>query len=334
MMDVLGTSLTSEDAEIINHPFIGGLILFTRNFDSIAQVSQLVADMRKATNKDLLIAVDHEGGRVQRFREGFTQIPSMGSFIEKAHDLADAKRLAQICGSVMAMEVQAIGVDISFAPVLDVNGISEVIGHRSFHAEPSLIAPLASAFIEGMHSVGMKATGKHFPGHGSVQADSHIDLPIDNRPLSEIELCDLIPFKSLIASNKLDAIMPAHVIYPEVDAKSVGFSSLWLQKILRHELKYDGVIFSDDLSMEAASSIGGYVERSEAAQEAGCDMLLLCNHRKALEDVLDNANLSVNPSSINRIRSMMNTKTSSWKSMTENISWQKNTHIIKQTYSE
>lgn len=323
MMDVHGTSLNAEDKELLQHPLIGGLILFTRNFESPQQLSNLVAEIRAAARQDILIAVDHEGGRVQRFRDGFTEIPAMGNLLSLAdNNISKAIQLATQCGALMALEVQAVGIDISFAPVLDINGVSEVIGLRSFHQHPTTVITLAKAFIDGMHSSGMKATGKHFPGHGSVQADSHIDLPIDDRRYNVIESSDLKPFSSLISSGYLDAIMPAHVIYPDVSSKSVGFSQTWLQSILRNKLGFNGVIFSDDLSMEAASSIGGYIERSEAAQEAGCDMLLLCNNRNACVDVLDNANISIQAKSTQRVCNMLKSSTLSWSDLAHDKKWQ------------
>lgn len=323
MMDVLGTSLTEEDKELLQHPLVGGLILFTRNFQSVEQISSLVQAIRIAAKKPLLIAVDHEGGRVQRFREGFSQIPAMGKLIEFAkNDIEQAKVLATNAGSLMALEVQGIGIDISFAPVLDINDVSEVIGLRSFHQKPEIVAQLSQAFIEGMNQVGMKATGKHFPGHGSVQADSHVAMPIDARRLSEIEALDIKPFERLISQNKLDAMMPAHVIYPDVDDKSVGFSRIWLQDILRAQLGFNGTIFSDDLSMKAASSIGGYIERTEAAQQAGCDMFLLCNNRQALIEVLDNANVKIDKTSGQRISAMLKTNHFTWQQMQDNPNWQ------------
>jgi len=335
MMDVLGTSLTEEDIELLRHPLVGGLILFSRNFHSTSQLSQLVSDIRIAEGKPLLIAVDHEGGRVQRFREGFSAIPAMGSlYLSAKQNITEAQRLAKQSGALMALEVQGIGIDISFAPVLDINGVSDVIGQRSFHEDPKIVIPLAMAFIEGMRSVGMKATGKHFPGHGSVKADSHVDLPIDNRSIKEIETLDLLPFQHIISENLIDALMPAHVIYPDVDGKSVGFSRVWLQDILRNKLKFNGVIFSDDLSMEAASSIGGYIERSEAAQQAGCDMLLVCNNRKACIDVIDNANLTINDISNRRIEQMLKKQQMTWQEMKTLPLWQelsnKNNQLINQ----
>ncbi|GLX77257.1 beta-hexosaminidase [Thalassotalea insulae] len=334
MMDVLDTSLSEEDKEILQHPLVGGLILFSRNFHSPTQIAQLVSSIRQAANKPLLIAVDHEGGRVQRFRQGFSQIPAMGELFPAAqNNIEKASQLAYQCGALMALEVQAVDIDISFAPVLDINGISEVIGLRSFHADPQLVISLAQAFINGMHSVGMKATGKHFPGHGSVKADSHIDLPIDNRDFSAITELDLLPFQAMIASGHVDALMPAHVIYPDVDDKSVGFSTIWLQEILRKQLNFNGVIFSDDLSMEAASSIGGYIERSEAAQQAGCDMLLLCNNRQACIEVLDSANLVIDNSSSERITQMLKGQTMSWLQMQQSELWQQLSSSLAQQLS-
>jgi len=324
MMDVHGTSLTEDDKELLQHPLVGGVILFTRNFESPLQLSELVSNMRVAAGRDILIAADQEGGRVQRFRNGFTKIPAMGSLFElSGNNLEKAMVMAKQCGVLMALEVRAIGIDISFAPVLDLNGISEVIGQRSFHQDPALVIPLAKAFIDGMHSVGMKATGKHFPGHGSVQADSHVDLPVDSRNYQTIEALDLLPFKELISSGYVDALMPAHVIFPDVSSKSVGFSRTWLQNILRRQLKFGGVIFSDDLSMEAASSIGGYIERSEAAQNAGCDMILLCNNRDACINVIDNANLKIDKLSHLRISKMLKTADISWQEMQDHPLWKK-----------
>ena len=323
MLDVLGTSITSEDKELLQHPLVGGLILFTRNFESVEQLSELNKQIRLAANKDLLIAVDHEGGRVQRFREGFSLIPAMGSLLSKTNNnISKAKELAKHCGALMAVEVQASGIDISFAPVLDVNGISEVIGDRGFDNTPDNVITLASAFIDGMQSVGMKATGKHFPGHGSVRADSHIDLPIDPRSKNNIEQFDLLPFKQLISTGKVDALMPAHIIFPDVDDSAVGFSHYWLQTILRESLGFNGVIFSDDLSMEGASCVGGYIERAEAAQQAGCDMLLLCNNRDGCIDVIDKANINIDKQSNERIRRLLKTTNMSFESLQSDKRWQ------------
>jgi beta-N-acetylhexosaminidase len=229
----------------------------------------------------------------------------------------------------MALEVQAVGIDISFAPVLDINNISDVIGDRSFHQQPQYVTELAEAFINGLHQVGMKATGKHFPGHGSVKADSHVDLPIDTRSKAEIFQQDLVPFQQLIAKQKVDALMPAHVIFPDVDSQAVGFSRYWLQDILREKLGFNGVIFSDDLSMQGAASAGGYVERAEAAQDAGCDMLLLCNNRDGCVDVLDNANISNLSISSERLKTLLKKDNNHWSSLKSNTSWQHASQYLK-----
>ena len=247
----------------------------------------------------------------------------MGSLLSKTNnDISKAKELAMHCGTLMAIEVQASGIDISFAPVLDVNGISEVIGDRGFDNTPDNVITLASAFIDGMQSVGMKATGKHFPGHGSVRADSHIDLPIDPRSKNDIEQFDLLPFKQLISAGKVDALMPAHIIFPDVDESAVGFSRYWLQTILRDSLGFNGVIFSDDLSMEGASCVGGYIERAEAAQQAGCDMLLLCNNRDGCIEVIDKANITIDKQSNERIRRLLKTTNMSFESLQNDKRWQ------------
>ena len=330
MLDVQSTSLSQEDKEIIQHPLVGGLILFTRNYQSPEQIADLNQQIRVAAKKPMLIAVDHEGGRVQRFRDGFSFIPAMGKLWQMSDANLDlAKELAKQSAILMALEVQAVGIDISFAPVLDINNISDVIGDRSFHQQPQYVTELAEAFIDGLHQVGMKATGKHFPGHGSVKADSHVDLPIDTRSKAEIFQQDLLPFQQLIAKQKVDALMPAHVIFPDVDSQAVGFSRYWLQNILREKLGFNGVIFSDDLSMQGAASAGGYVERAEAAQDAGCDMLLLCNNREGCVDVLDNANISNLSISSERLKTLLKKDNNHWSSLKSNTSWQHASQYLK-----
>ncbi|NQY37905.1 MAG: beta-N-acetylhexosaminidase [Alteromonadaceae bacterium] len=331
MLDVQGTSLLAEDKELLEHPLVGGLILFSRNYQSPEQVSALTQEIRKAAKSDILIAVDQEGGRVQRFREQFSTIPAMGAIWRCAEgDVKLAKLIARNCGILMALEVQAVGIDISLAPVLDINGISEVIGERAFHQQPEQVIELASSFIDGMQQVGMKSTGKHFPGHGSVQADSHHALPIDSRSKQQIIDLDLLPFKNLIAAQKINAIMPAHIVYPDVDSQSVGFSHYWLQEVLREALAFDGVIFSDDLSMEGAASIGGYVERAEAAQQAGCDMLLLCNNRQGCIEVIDNANIEITSSCSERLKALLKTSRITWPDLAENVMWQQSRSFVSE----
>ena len=323
MLDVHGTSLSQEDKEILQHPLVGGLIFFTRNYQSPEQIADLSQQIRIAAKKPILIAVDHEGGRVQRFRDGFSLIPAMGKLWQMSEkNLTLAKELAKQSAILMALEVQAVGIDISFAPVLDINNISDVIGDRAFHQQPDYVTELAEAFIDGLHQVGMKATGKHFPGHGSVKADSHIDLPIDNRSKADVFQQDLVPFQQLIARGKVDALMPAHVIFPDIDSQAVGFSHYWLQNILREQLGFNGVIFSDDLSMQGAASVGGYIERAEAAQAAGCDMLLLCNNRDGCIDVLDNANISISSVGAQRLSMLLKKADSQWSSLKNNSAWQ------------
>ena len=288
MMDLAGVQLSDKEVEQIKHPMVGGLILFTRNFESKTQLVDLVSDVR-AIKPNILIAVDHEGGRVQRFREGFSQIPAMGSLLPSAKgDIEQAKSWAKELGFLMAVELIACDIDLSFAPVLDVDDVSEVIGNRSFSAKPAEIIELADAFISGMADAGMAAVGKHFPGHGSVQADSHVAIPKDHRSKQAIFDKDVSPFKALTKKDKLQGIMPAHVIYPEVDANPAGFSNYWLQDVLRSELEFDGVIFSDDLGMEGATVAGSFAERTDAALKAGCDMVLVCNNPQAVETLLEN----------------------------------------------
>ena len=293
MLDLVGTQLTEEEKEILDHPLVGGVILFTRNYDSREQVKQLISQIRQHARNDVIVAVDHEGGRVQRFKNGFTHIPAMGDIYPHfSEDLEQANQYAQAMGWLMAAEALSVGIDISFAPVLDVWGISEVIGNRSFHALPEIITPLASSFIKGMHEAGMKATGKHFPGHGSVKEDSHIAIPVDQREKDKIFNYDMKVFSALIEQQLIDAIMPAHVIYPSVDSKPAGFSKRWIQDILRQSLHFDGIVFSDDLAMEGATSIGNFQQRASAALEAGCDMILVCNNRAGAMEVLDNMDIA------------------------------------------
>jgi beta-N-acetylhexosaminidase len=288
MLDLEGLALTSEEKEILRHPQVGGVILFTRNYHSPEQLRHLIQQIRAAQYTHLLIAVDHEGGRVQRFRDGFTQLPAMGEMgALYASSPEQAKTKAKQLGHTMASELRAYDLDFSFAPVLDLDkGVSEVIGNRAFHRDPQIVIALSKAFIDGMHSAGMAAIGKHFPGHGSVAPDSHIDIPVDKRSLNDIMQDDAIPFIEL-TKNNIQGLMPAHIVFEQVDPLPVGFSQYWLQTILRQQLNFQGAIFSDDLSMAGASMIGDMNERAKQALLAGCDCILVCNDRPNASKVLE-----------------------------------------------
>jgi len=302
MIDVEGLELTNEDRRLLLNPVVGGIILFSRNFQSLDQLEALVDEIHNLRNPPLLIAVDQEGGRVQRFKDGFTILPAMRRFGEVYDNNPEmAIHLAKDCGWLMASEIRSTGIDISFAPVLDLDkGISSVIGGRAFHSDPGVVGILGKAFVSGMNEAGMQATGKHFPGHGSIAADSHVAMPVDERNLLEIEQEDLYPFKYLVNSG-IHALMVAHVIYPEADVKAAGFSSFWMKDILREQLGFQGAIFSDDLSMEGAVIAGNYIQRAYSSLQAGCDMILVCNNREAAVEVADSLSDYVNPASSMRL---------------------------------
>jgi beta-N-acetylhexosaminidase len=287
MLDIQGLMPTAKESQIIAHPMVGGVILFSRNYQNTSQLQELTAALQ-AIAPDLIIAVDHEGGRVQRFRTGFTPLPAMrslGDLFDK--DSQAALDAAEALGFVLAWELARRGVNLSFTPVLDIDfGQSEIIGNRAFHSDPVVVTALCAHLIQGLHHAGLPAVGKHFPGHGFVAADSHLDLPVDPRTEAEIRQQDMIPYERLIPLG-LDAVMPAHVVYSQLDSRPAGFSSHWLRRVLRSQLNFQGVIFSDDLSMEGAVASGPPVERARLALQAGCDMVLVCNHPQAAMEVVD-----------------------------------------------
>ena len=303
MVDLEGTVLQPEEREILQHPLVGSVILFARNYADPEQLSRLVADIHAARSPALVVGVDHEGGRVQRFREGFSRLPPARR-IGHEHD-ADARAglaLAREMGWLMAAELRAHGVDLSFAPCVDLDyGVSEVIGERAFHARPEVVAELAVAYQSGMRAAGMAATAKHFPGHGAVVADSHHALPVDRRTLVDLEP-DIAPYRLLIA-NGLAGVMVAHVLYPEVDDVPASASQRWIRGVLRGDLGFQGVVFADDLSMAGAAAVGGIVERATRALAAGCDVLPVCNHRPSVVALLDGWQAAPDPvAALRRVR--------------------------------
>jgi len=307
MVDVAGTSLTKQEKKRLRDPLVGGVILFARNFQDRRALCELTREIHDARDEPLLIAVDHEGGRVQRFRsDGFTVLPPMGRLGEIWNrDPLVAMRVASDAGYVLAAELRACGVDLSFTPVLDLDyGVSKVIGDRSFHRDPRVVTMLSRAVIQGLGLAGMSSCGKHFPGHGFVSADSHHDIPVDPRSLERILHEDAAPY-GWLGDNVLSSVMPAHVIYPKVDKHPAGFSRRWVSEILRDRLHYDGVVFSADLTMEGASVAGDILARAEAALHAGCDMVLVCNRPDMADDLLDRLKWQLDELSVERIRRLM-----------------------------
>ena len=287
MGDIGGTELTAEDREILSHPLVGGVILFARNYSDPEQLRALCQSLRALRKQRLLLAVDHEGGRVQRFRVGFSRIPSMGSLgIVYRESAQRALEEARGHGETIARELGAFGIDLCFAPVLDVDyGVSQIIGDRAFSSDPNLVIDLARAFRAGLNAGGMAATGKHFPGHGAVAADSHTELPIDRRKQAEIEARDLTTFRTLI-DDGIESLMMAHVRYTAVDELPASLSRRWIHGMLRRQCKFNGAVFCDDLSMAGAAVVGDITERARLALEAGCDMLPICNNRPGLVGLL------------------------------------------------
>jgi beta-N-acetylhexosaminidase len=336
MLDLKDTALTAEERDILRHPQTGGVILFSRNYESPEQLKSLCGEIHALRDPRLIIAVDHEGGRVQRFRQGFTELPPMAVmgeiYDQRSHIEAD--RVASRMGWLMAAELLSCHVDISFAPVLDIaHGVSGVIGDRAFHRNPDIVSRLAQAFMRGMREAGMAATGKHFPGHGGVKEDSHITKPVDQRSLADLMLVDLVPFERLI-QNGLAGIMPAHVVYSKVDAYPAGYSKFWLQEILRKQLRFQGVIFSDDLCMGGAEIGSTYADRAELALSAGCDMVLVCNHPEAAVEVLQSLEGYRSPASQIRLARMHGHAKHDWKQLAALKDWREGRELAEQLKRE
>jgi beta-N-acetylhexosaminidase len=297
MIDLEGTSLTVEEREMLRHPLVGGVILFTRNYADPGQLSGLVAEIHAARTPPLIVAVDHEGGRVQRFRQGFSALPPPRRIgHEYDANAREGLELARSMGWLMAAELRSHGVDLSFAPCVDIDYGVSFITDRAFHSRPDAVAALASAYAHGMRDAGMAATAKHFPGHGAVVADSHLTLPVDRRELADMS-GDLAPYRRLIA-NGLPAVMVAHILFPAMDDAPSSLSARWIRDVLRGEMRFQGVVFADDLSMGgAASAFGDVVTRAMRALSAGCDMLPVCNQRPSVMELLDRLRVEPEPAS-------------------------------------
>lgn len=331
IVDLQAKEVTPEDREILAHPLVGGVVLFTRNYESSAQLQYLCHQIRAARKTPLLILVDQEGGRVQRFINEFTRLPPMsifGELYDKNPDLA--LRLVKDSAWLMATELLSLGLDLSLAPVLDLNkGKNNVIGNRAFHGRAEVVVPLAKSFIEGMREAGMASVGKHFPGHGAVTLDSHVALPVDERPLKSIEIDDMVTFKAMVEDG-ISAIMPAHIVFPRIDALPVSFSPVWLKTILRKQLGFKGTIISDDLNMAGANISNHYADRVAAAREAGCDFTLLCNNRQGVIAVLDDLPYK-NYQVVKEKWSVLQGKFSSKKPYQESKRWQETQEFLLTT---
>ncbi|MFN2308834.1 MAG: beta-N-acetylhexosaminidase [Gammaproteobacteria bacterium] len=324
MLDIAATALSADERRRLCQPQVGGVILFARNFESPHQLAALVEELHRLREPRLLVAVDQEGGRVQRFRDGFTRLPPLGALGQVYdRDPARARALATQTGWLMAAELRAVGVDLSFAPVLDLNReLCPVIGDRAFHRQAEVVAELAQAYQKGMQAAGMQAVGKHFPGHGGVTVDSHLALPTDTRNLADLQFEDLLPFTRMIHQG-LAGIMAAHVVYGAIDPLPAGFSPFWLRGQLRGELAFQGVIFSDDLSMAATEYMGDHPQRAHAALMAGCDMVLVCNQPEAAERVLDQLGDYTDPAGQARLARLHGRPAPDWPALHASAAWQR-----------
>ncbi len=329
MTDIAGTALSADDRRRLTHPQVGGVILFSRNYASPQQLTALVAELHALREPRLLIAVDQEGGRVQRFRDGFTRLPAAGELgLVYDREPRRALSLATQTAWLMAAELRAVGVDLSFAPVLDLNrDICPVIGDRAFHRDPDVVAELAVAYQKGMQLAGMQAVGKHFPGHGGVTVDSHLALPTDTRRFADIQMDDMRPFARMV-HHGLAGMMAAHVIYAEADAQPAGFSRFWLREQLRGELGFQGTIFSDDLSMAAADFAGDYPARARAALQAGCDMILVCNRSDAADAVLDSLGDYNDPAAHMRLARLHGRQAQTWQQLHGSERWRQAVNAV------
>jgi beta-N-acetylhexosaminidase len=323
MLDIEGLELSPADRTLLGEPAVGGVILFSRNFASADQIADLVSAIRAIRSPPVLVAVDHEGGRVQRFRDGFSSIPPMRRFgTEYDLDRDAGVEAARMAGWLIASELRAAGVDLCFAPCVDLDrGISAVIGDRAFHPDPEVVAELAGAFCSGLRSAGMSAVAKHFPGHGAVLADSHEKLPVDRREYGDI-LDDMRPYERLIANRRIAAVMLAHVVYPEVDELPAGFSTQWIRQQLRTQLGFDGAVFCDDLSMKATAGFGAMPQRARRALDAGCDMVLICNDRQAAAATVASLDDYSNPLSLVRLARLHGTGTVLRQTLQASDAWQ------------
>jgi beta-N-acetylhexosaminidase len=322
MLDVEGASLTPADRDLLREPAVGGVILFTRNYESPEQLAALVAEIRGLRSPPLLVAVDHEGGRVQRFRDGFTAIPAMRRIgHEYDRDPQAALRLARMAGWVIASELRAVHIDLCFAPCLDLDwGLSEVIGDRAFHSDPNAVGDLATEFARGLRDGGMAAVLKHFPGHGAVVADSHLQLPVDRRDYGAV-LDDMRPYERLIGNSLAAGVMLAHVVYRDMDELPAGFSEFWIGRELRGRLGFGGAVFCDDLSMKATRDYGSMRERARRALGAGCDMVLVCNDRRGAEQAVLALNEHSSPLSLVRLARLHGTGRVTRESLQASEEW-------------
>ena len=323
MLDIEGLSLSPADRDLLREPAVGGVILFARNFEAADQVADLVAEIRALRRPPLLVAVDHEGGRVQRFREGFTVMPPMRRIGREYDRNAEAGRsAARDAGWLIASELRAVGIDLCFAPCVDLDwGISDVIGDRAFHRKAEAVADLANAFSRGLRSAGMAAVAKHFPGHGAVLLDSHLALPVDRREYGVI-LDDMRPYERLVSTSSIAGVMLAHIVYEQIDPLPAGFSEYWIQSELRARIGFGGAVFSDDLSMKATEAYGSMGKRARRALEAGCDMILVCNDRSAAHEAVEALNEYTNPLSLVRLARLHGTGQQLRETLLASDEWQ------------